>query len=476
MKRIVLFRLEKLKIKLKFNRTIFISGYDNCCEILRNSDVFQAPHQEKRREINRAYGLFNSAVVSEDKESPIIKLATFSKDNRDLSEEIPRLAREAVIDFLLTHGESFKGHHFSDVIYIKTVANYLELETTSEFLAAARTLFSWLFTNKQKQFIHLPEHDKRSISQSVETLKKSMSDLTLSLFIDFYPLLATELKHLLSSLNTHKKILLKIYQVASIRNMTAMENLVGTLQEKRKLHASNVLTRIVSEDTVLNRSWFPNLTAKTEDRIILLANSVVLAEKNPSHAKLSFQQGLTDELNKKFIGSVFTELFAKHRIKNASHKNLVLEELPKDPTAYRFSILGSSPPWAVAEEQTWLLDSYGIRHHLQHNVLSIAETLRLLVLQKTRFYDANLFYAAYDKQHHILIGSPFAGDGKQTIKMGEQFKTFASHLPIIGPENASDYSSLDTYNRCFDAYSTIRINYYTWAYFSAFLDKAYPLY
>lgn len=277
----------------------------------------------------------------------------------------------------------------------------------------------------------------------------------------------------------------KIYQAASAGDFTGLAQLVAKLDNR---YAGLLLARTATKRFLLKRRWLPDIVINAGDNIALLVSDTLLNGQEQSKSMSDNSDIFVDNflpygyephltfghtLNTSIMAACLMALFSNRRIQHIKNGQLQLKELPANPNCYQFEILGSSPPWAVAEEQAWLLNSCGVKWHTQFNILSLYEFSRLLGKKSFFFYDASKFYVAHDKKYNLLLGSSFSGADEDTLRMGKSFYLFLSQLVSDGPLPANHFAQAEHYNAIFEAYTTIRKNYYTWAYFTAFLDGSY---
>lgn len=482
MNKLSIYLRNKAKKPFRSKTDIFLPDYDDYCRTVKNPLAFKAQHVDRLEQVNQDYAsikvefglspqVFDGYASSEVGRKKLISFG-FLKDG-DSIEDISYPVAEVVNTSIKNYDACLDWPVFSRLISIKIAAAFLGTESSDEFLDSVETLLSWLCGDDDKKFIDLPEQDRAAIEEALKAVEKEFDQLSVVMFVELYQFLSSELLQLPSIFKKEKRLLNKVYQAATVRNVKAMEALVETMQTKMALVPYFGLKGFVAEGFKASESIFGNLKAEYGDKIIFHSVYHPSTTHRPKGKELAGQRQFLAGQCRKLISAVLVELFCKHRISHFDQSKVFLKALPENPSDYKFRILGSSPPWGVGEEQAWLLDSYGIHQYEQYNVL-VLEFFRLLALQRFSFYDSSAFYAAYDEENQVLLGSPFSGGGDQTIEMGEQFHTFASHLSVKGHKHAAHFSSFEHYSRIFEAYATIRRNYFTWAYFIAFLDKGYP--
>lgn len=277
---------------------------------------------------------------------------------------------------------------------------------------------------------------------------------------------------LMTSLLSERKTLHCLYQAASIRDRSSL------LQHTTHLHnryraRRRWLRRSVLDALELSRAKLAGLALNVGDELVVWAAPEAVEDCRVAVDAHNREPGAGGALARELLVCVVRELFAQHRIASYRRGVLALRALPRDPAAYHFEVIGSSPPWALAEEKAWLMDGHGLRARTHRNILSVTELARLLLRQRTQYHNRKLFYVAQDLEHQVVFGSPYAGSGAQAVDMGTQIETFAQCLEGPGLRSASTYGDRKEFSTCLEAYENIRASYYTWAYYMAFTDYAY---
>jgi len=506
--------LSRFKFKLKFNSTVYIAGNQNCFDILDDVTQFSAPYNRKMQQAGDSHGFFRGFACHEIQDIDYNQLVS----EHDLNHSIPDMVKQATATFLASHSGNINLSIFIQHIYKTLFDNYFGLSLTGGLVNDCQILYTWLFesgtldfdslAHEQQQAIIIADISLKSkIRQSIEDnasvndnnltvleriiklqKKYTLSDeITVELFAGLLLGVCSTLKpgfaKLFTLLHSNNRATNTLYQAASANNGQKMQYIINDLN----IMAGSPLMRMASTNTILNRTLLPNIKISQDDHIVILSSLKKMQADNLPESLISTPENLAANyieygygphttfgktLSLKIIATSFAKIFSSHRIKDITTTNIEIAMLPTNPQEYKFEIFGSSPPWAVGEEMAWLLDSCGIKNHIQVNILSLYEFPRLLIKRKLTFKDTKIFYSAYDKKHNILFGSPY-GEADATIEMGNQFHSFLSPLGMDRLLPARHFSKDENFDKVFGAYTNIRNNYYTWAYFSAFLDKGY---
>jgi len=489
---------------------------------LNNVTRYLLPYDQKVKQVNGAYGHFNGLIADGDaaldERLDVISILF----EQDVLQRIPALVGDLADGMLEQQGASLNWDALSLHICEQLYTAFYGILVGNETAEACQTVFEWLFDASQVDFHLLPEKQQVDIAACFAKLRQlivlsvaeasvptdlatatvvaralafqqefalsddAVVDLLLGVLVGSYPVLMTGFEALFDSLTTNKKFQSTVYQAASVGDQEGIEWQVGLLPWGWR---RGPIARIVAEDHRLDIAGYSTLHLKKNELINFCLNERKTArdgfppgigfnKENPAYHYLRF--GVEPHLSfggpvaVTILSVVLMKLFSTHRIQDYRHNELHLVHLPLDPMAYHFSLLGSSPPWAIGEEQAWLLDSSGFTQHIQHNVLSLKELLYVLFLQRRVFFKPGTFYACYDKTHHIVMGSSFSGGGQATLGMGDRMHRFFLNTQRQALKPASKCSESEHFDAVLDAYSSIRNNYYSWAYFTAFLDKGYP--
>ena len=521
--------IERIRNVVTTNDNNCIANYQDISGILAAHHQYATPYRGRVKQADQRYGFFPGLLLLGKALSPdhsdhsdnATPTATTLLHEHDISERLPLLVASATDHFPQDAQHSIEWHEMAQFISAKVVAGIFGMVPTQALAGSCKRLYDWLFADEFVNFDCLSEQHRKNILNDLADLRQSMltaiqtsdssapaesstivaraaglqrqleltdedtADMLMGFLVGVYPPLLRSFEAAMALLDNNK-LLPKIYQAASVGDTTAIENMLADSKPIQTLNVIRKFARIALEDheftgkqhsfsVTTNETVYLQLT-KSDFKRHGYPKPLGYEPKNPIGNYLLYGMephiSFGHTLAIKIVAASLAELFSRHRIKHCAAPMLTLEPLPGNPAAYHFTILGSSPPWGAGEEQAWLLDACGIKQHTQYNILSVKEFLRLLIMQSTKFYDKSLFYVGYDKKHSISFGSPYGGVVDATIKMGDNFHNFCGKLGLNGARPASDFTADTHYQAVLTAYSTIRHHYYTWAYFSAFLDGA----
>ena len=485
---------------------------------LEKTELYVSPYSRKIKQVNGAYGFFNGLIHRKHKgagEKPDA-ISIFYK--QDFLQRIPELAFESTAGILEAPRQTLGQHEFLNLICQRLYIEFYGIPVTEESFQACRVVFDWLFDAGQMDFHQLSGQRRSEIAASLAVLREVIAqsvagaeipqdpvsatvvarslalqrefaltdddviDLLLGVLVGTCPVLEAGFEKLVHALTTRRTFQSKIYQAASVGDEQSIEMF---LQEIGGAFVAEHIARVAGETHTVETAFRSTLQIEKNEIVHFwldpakikrdeLPPSIAFNIENPAENYLRYGAEPHISFGKaiavKVFSTVLANIFSAYRIRDYDHKELRLERLPLDPNAYQFRILGSSPPWAVGEEQAWLLDAYGFKQHSQHNILSFKEFFHLLILQSVTFFRSNIFYACYDKRHHVVMGSSFAGAGQATLAMGDMMHRFFANTQRGVLKPATHFSETGQFEAVFDAYSTIRKNYFTWAYYTAFLD------
>jgi len=495
-------------------------------DALDNVALYLSPYDKKIKQVNAAYGFFKGLVHKGEDNGVSEKLKRVSiLYPEDLSQRIPDIIGELTESVLQAPQQTINWTQLSEQICTQLYAAFYGIALTTEAAQACKTVFAWLFDASQMDFKQLPEQQQTDIAASLAILRNLIAqsiadtniptdlasatvvarslalqrefalsddgvlDLLTGVLVGTYPVVAECFNAVIQPLTTHRTFQSHVYQAATVGDASRIAALVGQLEVIKDAGMTRCIARIAAEDHSVETECHSRLALKKNDVINFwldakkierdgLPRRIAFDSENPAGTFLLFgaepHLGFGKSLAVTVLSVVLARLFSTYRIRGYSNNVLQLAPLPLDAKAYQFSILGSSPPWTIGEEQAWLLDASGFTRHVQHNILSIKEVVYLLFLQRRWFYTPDLFYCCYDKQHHIAIGSSFSGGGEGTLDMGALMHRFFTNTQRAAVKPAAQLSESEHFAAVFDAYTVIRNNYYSWAYFTAFLDKGYP--
>ena len=496
--------LEFLPLRVKLGRVVYLSARDDCAQVLENHVAFTTAYGEEQ-------GVFRGLTRERDQSSSEDGSDFTILEESDLTELIPKLVAGVVAEILKANPDGTNWNELSHTVCHEFLVEYIGVEMSAPTMAACQRCLERIFEGGNAAGDDYDELHS-VVRQSVDDMRTQgdtgasrvihraragslsadeAAKLLTAFLVGSFPLIQRALDAGMSALYANKRLLGKVYQASFVGDVSAVRLLIRQLAHVQELSHVRFLTRKAALDHEIPRFWLPSLKIEKGDTVRLLINAsgtdgeampaaLRFDPTRPGQSWLRF--GVEPHLcfgaviAETVLASVFVALFSSHRIERylTTAGQLELKKLPSDPREYDFTIMGSSPPWALAEEKRWLLDAHGVKQHAQTNILSVGEFLRVVILSRTVFYNQQMFYVAYDRKHQVLLGSEFGGSGESTVHMGDGFQVLHSTLGRPTRLGAlSDFSSEPDYADYLKAYGDIRRSYYTWAYFTAFLDGSF---